>query len=148
VTGVQDAERTVRHSPVSRLARPLRPYAEIFRIPGARRDRGRNHATPPSGWTHPPGPPWGDAIPRTALAPQTRPASQTPRARGAAAPGLVVLAPVYLLLGAMFVSVDLSTVSFAQHFGHKPLAARQPSDSSSTHTARGWGTRSPPPAAR
>ena len=43
-------------------------------------------------------------------------------ARGAAAPGLVVLAPVYLLLGAMFVSVDLSTVSFAQHFGHKPLA--------------------------
>jgi predicted MFS family arabinose efflux permease len=44
------------------------------------------------------------------------------RAAGAAAPGLVVLAPVYLLLGAMFVSVDLSTVSFAQHFGHKPLA--------------------------
>jgi len=33
-----------------------------------------------------------------------------------------VLAPVYLLLGAMFVSVDLSTVAFAQHFGHKPLA--------------------------
>ena len=26
------------------------------------------------------------------------------------------------VLGAMFVSVDLSTVSFAQHFGHKPLA--------------------------
>ncbi len=44
------------------------------------------------------------------------------RVRGAAAPGLVVLAPVYLLLGAMFVSVDLSTVAFAQHFGHKPLA--------------------------
>src|SRR5215470_14602303 len=44
------------------------------------------------------------------------------RATGAAAPGLVVLAPVYLLLGAMFVSIDLSTVSFAQHFGHKPLA--------------------------
>jgi MFS family permease len=34
----------------------------------------------------------------------------------------VVLTPVYLLLGAMFVSVDLSTVSFAQHSGHKPLA--------------------------
>jgi predicted MFS family arabinose efflux permease len=33
-----------------------------------------------------------------------------------------VLVPVYLLLGAMFVSIDLSTVSFAQHFGHKPLA--------------------------
>ena len=44
------------------------------------------------------------------------------RVRGAAAPGLVVLVPVYLLLGAMFVSIDLSTVAFAQHFGHKPLA--------------------------
>jgi MFS family permease len=41
---------------------------------------------------------------------------------GAAAPGLAVLVPVYMLLGAMFVSIDLSTVSFAQHFGHKPLA--------------------------
>jgi len=44
------------------------------------------------------------------------------RFRGAAAPGLVVLAPVYFMLGAMFVSIDLSTVAFAQHFGHKPLA--------------------------
>src|SRR5579859_169063 len=44
------------------------------------------------------------------------------RVRGAAAPGLVVLGPVYVLLGAMFVSIDLSTVAFAQHFGHKPLA--------------------------
>jgi MFS family permease len=44
------------------------------------------------------------------------------RTRGAPAPGLVILVPVYLLLGAMFVSIDLSTVSFAQHFGHKPLA--------------------------
>src|SRR6266568_3149619 len=35
---------------------------------------------------------------------------------------LCVLAPVYVLLGAMFVSIDLSTVAFAQHFGHKPLA--------------------------
>ena len=50
---------------------------------------------------------------------RVRPAA---RHRDAAAPGLVVLVPVYLLLGAMFVSVDLSTVSFAQHFGHKPLA--------------------------
>ncbi len=33
-----------------------------------------------------------------------------------------MLAPVYFLLGAMFVSIDLSTISFAQHFGHKPLA--------------------------
>jgi MFS family permease len=44
------------------------------------------------------------------------------RRRGAAAPGLIVLAPVYVLLGAMFVAIDLSTVAFAQHFGHKPLA--------------------------
>jgi MFS family permease len=42
--------------------------------------------------------------------------------RGAAAPGLFVLFPLYLLLGAMFVSIDLSTISFAQHLGHKPLA--------------------------
>jgi len=47
---------------------------------------------------------------------------RTGRRRGAAATGLVVLTPVYLLLGAMFVSVDLSTVAFAQQFGHKPLA--------------------------
>jgi MFS family permease len=33
-----------------------------------------------------------------------------------------VLGPVYVLLGAMFVSIDLSTVAFAQDFGHKPLA--------------------------
>jgi len=52
----------------------------------------------------------------------TGPVRQAGRGRGAPAPGLVVLAPVYFLLGAMFVSVDLSTVSFAQHFGHKPLA--------------------------
>src|SRR6185369_13600096 len=41
---------------------------------------------------------------------------------GVPAPGLIVLAPVYMLLGAMFVSIDLSTVAFAQHLGHKPLA--------------------------
>jgi len=51
-----------------------------------------------------------------------RPVRRTGQGRGAPAPGLVVLAPLYFLLGAMFVSVDLSTVSFAQHFGHKPLA--------------------------
>jgi MFS family permease len=49
-------------------------------------------------------------------------APRAARVRGAPAPGLVVLAPVYLLLGAMFVSIDLSTIAFAQHFGHKPLA--------------------------
>jgi MFS family permease len=56
---------------------------------------------------------------------RSRGAARTPgvsRGRGAPAPGLVILAPVYFLLGAMFVSIDLSTIAFAQHFGHKPLA--------------------------
>jgi MFS family permease len=38
------------------------------------------------------------------------------------APGLAVLVPVYVCLGAMFVSIDLSTVAFAARAGHKPLA--------------------------
>ena len=38
------------------------------------------------------------------------------------APGLAVLMPVYLCLGSMFVAIDLSTVDFAAHAGHKPLA--------------------------
>jgi MFS family permease len=45
-----------------------------------------------------------------------------PPRRQSAAPGLIVLTPVYMFLGAMFVSVDLSTVDFAQRSGHKPLA--------------------------
>ncbi|HYB45971.1 MAG TPA: MFS transporter [Streptosporangiaceae bacterium] len=60
--------------------------------------------------------------PVTPRAPRSRGGLRRRRRAGAAAPGLVVLTPVYLLLGAMFVSVDMSTVSFAQHFGHKPLA--------------------------
>jgi MFS family permease len=44
------------------------------------------------------------------------------RASRLAAPGLVVLVPVYVFLGAMFVAIDLSTVAFASQFGHKPLA--------------------------
>jgi MFS family permease len=39
-----------------------------------------------------------------------------------AAPGLLVLIPAYLFLGAMFVAIDLSTVDFAARSGHKPLA--------------------------
>jgi predicted MFS family arabinose efflux permease len=39
-----------------------------------------------------------------------------------AAPGLVVLIPVYLFIGAMFVAIDLSTVAFAARSGHKSLA--------------------------
>jgi MFS family permease len=38
------------------------------------------------------------------------------------APGLVTLAPVYLLLGSMFATIDLSVVAFSQEHGHKPLA--------------------------
>jgi MFS family permease len=38
------------------------------------------------------------------------------------APGLITLAPVYFFLGAMFATIDLSTVDFAQEHGHKPLA--------------------------
>lgn len=39
-----------------------------------------------------------------------------------AAPGLAVMVPVYLFIGGMFVSIDLSTVAFAAHFGHKALS--------------------------
>ena len=63
-----------------------------------------------------------------ALAPATA-ATSASRQRAArlrrsrlAAPGLVVLVPAYLFLGAMFVSIDLSTVDFATRFGHKALA--------------------------
>jgi MFS family permease len=38
------------------------------------------------------------------------------------APGLITLAPVYLLLGAMFGTIDLSVVAFSEEHGHKPLA--------------------------
>jgi MFS family permease len=53
-------------------------------------------------------------------------ASERPAAGGRrsqlAAPGLVILVPVYLFLGTMFVAVDLSTVAFATSMGHKALA--------------------------
>jgi MFS family permease len=58
-----------------------------------------------------------------ASAPPAGPGMAPPvRGRRAAAPALIVLVPLYWSLGAMFVAVDLSTVAFAQHFGHKPLA--------------------------
>jgi MFS family permease len=47
---------------------------------------------------------------------------RTPGRPGRAAAGLPVLVPIYLFLGMMFISVDLSTVDFAQRSGHKPLA--------------------------
>ena len=64
--------------------------------------------------------------------PPTRPHTRRPaRLPGASrvtlssrlpAPGLLTMAPLYLFLGAMFASIDLSTVDFAQRQGHKPLA--------------------------
>jgi len=39
-----------------------------------------------------------------------------------AAPALIVVVPVFLCVGAMFVSIDLSTVAFASASGHKALA--------------------------
>jgi MFS family permease len=51
-----------------------------------------------------------------------RPPEPTARTSMIPAPGLVTLMPVYLCLGAMFGTIDLSTVDFAQEHGHKPLA--------------------------
>jgi MFS family permease len=39
-----------------------------------------------------------------------------------AAPSLAVLAPAYLFLGSMFVAIELATVAFAAHAGHKAIA--------------------------
>jgi predicted MFS family arabinose efflux permease len=44
------------------------------------------------------------------------------RAKHVPARGLLTMAPVYLFVGAMFASIDLSTVDFAQRAGHKSLA--------------------------
>ncbi len=38
------------------------------------------------------------------------------------AAGLATLAPAFLLIGAMFSSIDLSTVAFAAELGHRPVA--------------------------
>jgi MFS family permease len=61
---------------------------------------------------------WGDG-----QSPQPGgPRGVAPRGQILPAPGLAVLIPVYLCLGSMFVAIDLSTVAFAAHVGHKPLA--------------------------
>jgi MFS family permease len=58
--------------------------------------------------------------------PPTRSASGPLKSAGARgrlpATGLLTIAPLYLCLGAMFASIDVSTVDFAQRQGHKPLA--------------------------
>lgn len=70
--------------------------------------------TEPTVRVHPP----GSSLQAPGSAPGTRPR----RAARLPAPGLVTIAPLYLCLGAMFASIDLSTVDFAQQHGHKPLA--------------------------
>jgi len=49
-------------------------------------------------------------------------AAVPPRTARLAAPALIVVVPVFLFIGMMFVSVDLSTVAFASRAGHKALA--------------------------
>jgi predicted MFS family arabinose efflux permease len=56
-----------------------------------------------------------------AATPRIRAASQA-RRFAMPARGLLTLAPVYLFIGSMFATIDLSTVDFAQVHGHKPLA--------------------------
>jgi MFS family permease len=57
--------------------------------------------------------------PPTGPARQAQPTARTSRIP---APGLITLVPVYLWLGAMFATIDLSTVDFCASRGHKPLA--------------------------
>jgi predicted MFS family arabinose efflux permease len=61
---------------------------------------------------------------RTEPAPRPRPEHHSDRSRRPSlpAPGLVTLSPAFLFLGAMFVTVDLSSVAFATQLGHRPLA--------------------------
>jgi MFS family permease len=53
---------------------------------------------------------------------QTSSARRTWRLPSLPAAGLVTLSPAFLALGAMFSSVDLSTIAFATERGHRPLA--------------------------
>lgn len=62
-----------------------------------------------------------DRVPRADRAPRELRAPRTRRLR-VPVPGLITLAPVYLFVGSMFATIDLSTVDFAQEHGHKPLA--------------------------
>jgi MFS family permease len=66
--------------------------------------------------------PLGQTEPARPAAGPARKPQPTAKAVRIPAPGLVTLAPVYLCLGAMFGTIDLSTVDFAQEHGHKPLA--------------------------
>jgi MFS family permease len=59
---------------------------------------------------------------RPAPPPSRQPGSPRSLLASIPAPGLITLAPVYLCLGAMFGTIDLSTVDFCASRGHKPLA--------------------------
>jgi MFS family permease len=61
---------------------------------------------------------------RTEPPPKPRPERPTERRGRPSLPaaGLVTLSPAFLFLGAMFVTVDLSSVAFATELGHRPLA--------------------------
>lgn len=61
---------------------------------------------------------------RTAPAPRPRPARAAGTRPGPRLPaaGLATLAPAFLLIGAMFSAIDLSTVAFAAELGHRAVA--------------------------
>ena len=70
----------------------------------------------------PPGPaPPGPRAGRGRAASGQAAAARSRRFRLPAA-GLATLAPAFLLIGAMFSSIDLSTVAFASELGHRPVA--------------------------
>ena len=61
---------------------------------------------------------------RTEPIPRPRPERRAERSwrPSLPAPGVITLSPAFLFLGAMFVTVDLSSVAFATQLGHRPLA--------------------------
>ena len=68
--------------------------------------------------------PAGWLAPAVKLAPEGRLAAVRARLSRPSLParGLGTLAPAFLLIGAMFSGIDLSTVAFATELGHRPLA--------------------------
>ncbi len=91
---------------------PHPPERREADAPGAHR---RASLEPPPGGA-------GSGRPRRGGAPGRRFRGVNTARFSLAAPGLVVLAPAYLFLGAMFVSIDLATVAFAARSGHKAIA--------------------------
>jgi MFS family permease len=89
---------------------------------------GRATEPPPGRPTEPPPGRPTEPPPGRATEPQPGRATEPPSRAALArrirlpAPGLATLAPVYFFLGAMFATIDLATVDFAQEHGHKPLA--------------------------